>query len=475
MKLKIFFVILITSIAGLNISAQTDPEITVTLLANDKIADVNIDQGKYIKNVGQVIDLMKTEFKEYSKDQMIAVLIVSHKSEKPTVEIYSKPKINADKEQHFLNSVNSLQFENTRLVDFPILLSLNIKNGDLSGDFKNVVLPTQKIKDDYEKADLKKKYDLNKSWATSQVLPVLAAYETIVDDKFLGVKNFGSLVTKTNFSENQNITKLTSNNSDYWRATLEMSVGNQLIPVTKIFMLISQGELDYAMKYLEIVQLFSDPKTIPNDYLKELSWRLKLFNQQLQAEIGNGIAEHDKGNYEIAISTYKSILNDYPNSAWTLYESYYSQNALDTKDGKGNATDRSDWDDAKIKIFKANPLYNMDVRASNGKEGYLLFRRQEINSLFKSNDERISDIYKYADISMDLGVYDFAAQLFWYSYIYGKDNKKALNRFLYCLEKLGVTDIKQNFKGDFEKEFKKIDNEKEKEMTKSAIYKAFKK
>jgi hypothetical protein len=471
MTRNLIFGLLLTTF---NLFAQTEPVITVSLLANDKIADVNIDQDKYIKRVGELLDLMKKEFKGIPQDQKIAVLVVSHKVGKPTIEFYSKPKIIADKEQHFLKEVNSMNFENTKLVDFPILLNVNVKDGIVNNEFKEIILPVEKTKKEYENASLKRKYELNKIWATNEVLPVLSAYQTIVDDKFLGVKSFGTLISKTNFSESQNTSILTSKNADYWRANLEMEIGNQLIPATKIFTHISRGEFDYAMKYLEIVRMFSDPKSTTDIYLNELNWRLRVFNQQLSSDIGKGISEHDKGNYQKAISTYNNILLDYPNSAWALYEIYYSQNTLDVKNDKMKTEDRTSWDNSKIKIYQCNPLYNMDVRANNAKEGYLLFRRQEISELFKSKDEKLNDIYKYADISMDLEIYDFAAQLFWYSFTFSKDNNKALNRFLYCLEKLGVSNLKQNFKGDFTKEFEKIEIDKTKEMKKSAMYKSFK-
>lgn len=120
-------------------------------------------------------------------------------------------------------------------------------------------------------------------------------------------------------------------------------------------------------------------------------------------------------------------------------------------------------------------MYHMDVRASNGKEAYLLFRRQDTGSLFRKKGETLNDIFKYADIAMDLGVYDFAAQLFWFTATYGKeDNDVSLHRYLYCLDKLGVKNLKSNFKGDFQKIFKEIDKEKEKEMKNNDFYKSFK-
>jgi len=474
MRQKLLLVVLISLATTLKLFAQTEPEITISFLANDKIADINVDQDKYIKSIGEVVALLKTEFKGIPGEQKIAVILICHKIGSPTIEFYSKPKIDTEKELHFLKELGNLSFENTKLVDFPILLNVNVPEGVLSKAFTEPILPTDKAKNEYKNADLKKKYELNKKWAIDEVLPVLSTYETIVEDRFLGVKNFGTLVSATNFSESQNLISITSKNADYWRAVLEMSIGNQLIPATKIFALISQGEFDYAMKYLEIVDMFSDPKSITNIYLSELAWRLQVFNEQLKTEIEKGISEHDNGNYKNAITTYNNILGSYPNSAWALYELYYSQNALEVKAGKVKLEDRSNWDNAKSKIFKCNPLYSMDVRANNAKEGYLLFRRQEISKLFKSKDEKLNDIYKYADISMDLGIYDFAAQLFWYSFTFSKNNDKALIRFLYCIEQLGVKNLKENFKGDHEKDFKKLEAEKENEMISSPMYKAFK-
>ncbi len=470
-----FFATLFISIISSQLLAQTEPKITISLLANDKIADVNIDQDKYIKFIGSLTDLMKKEFQGIDGEQKIALLLISHKIGKPTVELYSKPQLKSEKEKQVLVEINALKYENTKLVDFPILIHVNVENGIASEDFKDIILPSEKITQEYEKADLKTKYELIKKWAIEEALPVLSAYEVLVEDQFAGVKNTGKMVSSTDFNQVQDITTLTSKNPDYWRASLEMSIGNQLIPSTKIFMLVSQGQLDIALSYLQMIKFFSNPKTTADTYLTELDWRLDLFNQQLHSEIEKGIAEHDKGNYEKAITVYNALLKDYPFSAWAQYELYFSQNALDLKNKKTTVGDRSQWDQSKKIIYACNPLYSMDVRANTPQEGYLLFRRQEMSSLFKTKEEKLNDVYKYADIAMDLGVYDFAAQLFFYSYTYsGGKNEPALKKFLYCIEKLGVTTIKENFKGDFKKEFAQIEKDKDKEMKSSATYKAFK-
>ncbi|OYU78926.1 MAG: hypothetical protein CFE23_16420 [Flavobacterium sp. BFFFF1] len=338
---------------------------------------------------------------------------------------------------------------------------------------KNPLTIEDKSFDNYKKADLKGKFELNKSYAVLEVLPVLSSYQTIVDDKFLGVKNFGTLVAKTDFNSQQDIQKLTSNNSDYWRATMEMELRNELIPVTKIFILVSQGELDYALKYLEIVSMISDDDTYANAYLTNLEKRLQIFNDQLTSEIQIGIAEHDKGNFEKAISIYKKILNDYPNSAWANFELFYSQFELNNKTGKKDLNSYENWDKTKTNVFSHNPLYNVQMSAKDGNEAYQIYRRNSIGKLFENAKNKLEDIYKYADIAMDLQAYDFAAQLFWYASSY-LEAESSLFKYLYCLEKLGVKDLKNNFKGNFEKEFKKIEREKEKEVIKSEVYKSYK-
>lgn len=473
-KLNTFCLSLFFYLLCLTAAAQQEPELTIALLANDKIAEVNLNQDAFIASVGEYSDLAKKEFKDVGPQQKVAILLIAHTQGNPTIEIYSNPKLAADKEASALKNLQGIVLGHTKYVDFPILFIINAKFEDLKTDFKDLVVPMDKSDEQYVNASLKEKYELNKAYAIKEALPILSAYETIVDDQFVGVKSFGKVVESTDFNKPQNISTLTSKNNFYWRASMEMSAGNQLIPVTKIALLLSQGEFDYALKYIEMIRLFCDPKAVPTIYLKEMARRLDEFNKQLNEAIDKGIAEHDKGNYEKAIAIYKDILQEYPNSASVQYELYYSQNALQLKNQTQSIDDRKDWDLAKVSIYKSNPLYTMDVRAANGKEGYLLFRRQSIQQLFKTKEAKLSDVYTYADIAMDLGVYDFAAQLFWLSSSFDKDSKDALSKYLYCLEKLGVTDLKENFKGDFEKEFKAIDKAKVKEMEQSSIYKSFK-
>lgn len=453
--------------------AQDELKMSISLLGQDLIAEVNIDQDPFVKGIGQVTELTSQEFKHLPEDQKLALLMVVHKQGKVDFEVHATPALSPEKEKAYLQALRRVVIPNTKLVDFPLLLLVHADIEHLSDDFKQLVLPSEKRREAYQKAPLVEKLALCKTYACEEVLPVLSAFEVIVDEKFGGVKGFGTAVQQKDFKKTQNADALTGRNPDYWQACMEMSVGNQLIPATKIAMLVSQGELDHASKYLEMMQLVASPKSAATTYLNEMSWRLEAFSKDLQLEINKGIEEHDHGNYEKAIAIYRSILASYPNSAAAKYELFFSQNALDLKKGSVTTDSRMLWDKSKPSIYQSNPLYPMDVRASNGREMYLLSRRQAIQQLFKDDKEVLHDLYAYADIALDLGVYDFAAQLFWLSITYDDAREDAIVRYFYCLEKLGVKKLKDNFKGDFDKKFAELEQQKQQEMENDSMSQSF--
>tara|TARA_B110000211_G_C14082459_1_gene555228 strand:- start:2028 stop:3449 length:1422 start_codon:yes stop_codon:yes gene_type:complete len=470
---KFIISILTSFLITINLIAQHSPEIVITLLENDNIADVNVDQERFIESIGVLKGVTEKAFSNIKDDQKIGVLITVHPEGNHSVEVFSNPEIKKKQKEAFLEKILAIKVDHTKLVDFPILFLINSKFTEYQTDFNGLVSPVDARQEQYDKASLKEKYELNKTFAI-EALKVLSAYQTIVDPKYTGVVNTGTFFTKTDFSSKQEISKLLDKNADYWRAVLEMSQGNQLLPITKIFALVAQGEFDYALKHIEIVRMFSSPNSISDNYLNDLYQRLGAFNQVLNSEIQEGFKFHNTGKYQEAIAIYKGVLKLYPNSAWSKYEVYFSQNALSLESGDSEMSDQQMWNKAKVGVYKSNPLYNMDVNASNGKEGYLLFRRLSIASLFKDKDKRLDDLYEYANIAMDLEVYDFSAQLFWFLASRNEARPEALKKFLYSIEKLGVTNLKSNFKGDFKLEFKKIEEEQSSLMKNSATYKSFK-
>ncbi len=470
MKTKILLLILPALLFGKFVSSQ-EAEVSINLLANDKIAEVNVEQTAFIEGMLQVTNYLKYHFKNLPKDHKFGLLMVVHKTGKPSFTCYSKPKMSKDETDKVIADITNLKMENTKIVDFPIFFAINSEAIDLTV-FEDFVNPVEQKQKEYEAADLATKFRLNKEYAINEVLPILGAYENKVDAQFEGVKNLGKLVLETDFSKPQDMVSLFDSNTNYWRAGLEMEVGNQIVPATKIFALVSQGELDYAKEYLDMIQIFSSSKTTTNDYLEEINWRLRLFYKELNAAVAQGVALHDQGKYDEALKIYDDLLKSYPNSAHAMYEHYFSNNEKQVADKKIELGSSDNWYKARPEIYKHNPLYSVDVKATSGKEMYLIARRQEIQNLFNKKEDRLKDVYTYAEIAQDLGIYDFAAQLFWFSVTYNKEQTtSALNNYLYCLDKLGETKLKANFKVDCDKVFKKIEKDKKAEMEESSWYK----
>ena len=116
------------------------------------------------------------------------------------------------------------------------------------------------------------------------------------------------------------------------------------------------------------------------------------------------------------------------------------------------------------------------AEASGAEEMYQLVRRMQIGELFKKEGKTAADVVDYADIAVDLEVYGFAAMLYWNAMSMTKRDQKGISdlieSFLFCLEQLGVKNIKKNFNGDHPAEFARIKARHQKMMEDNPAFKA---
>jgi hypothetical protein len=473
----ITLLVLWTTMAG---RAQQIPvEMEIQFLASETIAEVNIDQSEVIGYVKTFNESLQAALARTTTRADVYVVQTIHKDQPVSVEIYARPAMGSGELQKIKEQLLAIKAPNTKLVDFPLLFKAKV-NGGLEGSqaafTPEFQIPAEKQLAEFQRKNLQAQYEAIKSWARTEAIPVLAAFETRVDDKFEGVRAVGSLLTTTDFRKKQDVKALTEHSNSYWRACLEMSRGNQLIPASKAFMYAAQGELDKANLYLNLLQPISDPKSVPFILGQELNDMLRAFQQQVYEEVQKGIAFHDKGNFAAAVAAYDQLLAIYPASAWVNYERYHSQNALSQT--KGKVLNEELWNKSKAVVYNCNPLYPMDVHASTGQEAYLLFKRKGLAELFQAREKLKSDYVDYADAALQLGEYGVAAQMDWIIFSTFPEGEQGpgnrLAYFLYCLDKLGNKEIIKNFKGDFKKEFALIDARLDKDMKQSAIYKSFK-
>ncbi len=482
MKLK--FTLLFFLLVGFSpwLSAQSHPYIEVQQVSNEQEAELNLNKKTFAPWALTMQTLLDTIFSaEQTKNDFIVLVTLHPDTDHPSVSLFSRPGLPSDDQSKLLNLLKAGPKVMTRFVDYSQIYLIRTKarsvtNLSFTPEYKD---PYQLKQEAFKRAGLHEKVILLKSWAENHALPVLAEAETTVDEKFSGVQYVSKVLhSMAPIGPAQDLKKLTDSSGNYWRGVMEMSPGNEIIPLSKVVMLVAEGQFDEAKEYVELLKLFGGKKLLATYYIEELSWRLEAFNKELQTRAQKGIEQHDKGNYDGAIAVYQGILNDYPASAWIHFELYYSQNRKNNEEKKDSVLSLAEWNKAKPIIYRCNPLYPNTSRVSTGKEAYLFMRRTELATLFKVKENLPKDLLKLGDIASDLGDYGYAAEVYWICFSRLKkdelDKKEMLPYFLYCLDKLGVKEIRKNYEGDFEKEFKKIDKEKRKAMEGSVVYKLYK-
>jgi tetratricopeptide (TPR) repeat protein len=473
--MKIFLIIASLSICSMVSFGQSKVDMQIQLLTPDLIGEVTLAKEPFFEWIKKVKSEVEEHLKKENGDKEILVLITLHKEQQASISIGSRPKQDKSSTEELLGKIKKLTSPRTKIVDYSLAIIAQVNNGCSDKDMAfipKVIFPNEQGLAEFEKLDLANKKISLQNFMTNEVIPVAAAYETTVDAKFGGVRNIGAIMQKgkSGFAD---VNKVTCNNPDYWRATMEMSKGNQLIPFSKVCMHIAMGEFDAAKNLFSILNFFSEQSSLPAKYYDEISSKLEIIDSELGTEINKGIALHDKGNFNEAMALYENLLKTFPKSAWLNYELYFSRTA-GIKDM--DEIDR-EWNKSKKVIYQCDPLYPINVRAKTGKEGYLLFRRQELKTLFKSKENYRKDFVKYADIALELEDYGSAAQLYWLILTYfSKDDyndRDMLSYYLYCLDKLGDKETIKNFKDDFLNKFKKVEKEQKKIMEESSIYKSF--
>ncbi len=323
-------------------------------------------------------------------------------------------------------------------------------------------------------ASMGEQVGLFREWAKDQAIPVLAE-ASHADPKFEGVVKLGKTLSSLDLKGPIDVAALTERNSDFWRATLEMNPGIPFTPMVRIALHCMTGELDQARRIADIASPFAAKESAQSRLLGEFRELHAEFSKGFEARVDTGIALHDKGDFAGAIKVYEGVLREFPKSAWTNYELFHTRRTIllskkETADGA-----HASWPAARKAILAADPLYPTLALASGKDEMYDLIRRMKIHTIFKDKSKHASDMLEYADIARDLGQDGYAAMIYWYGLARFRPADQAgrelLEDFLYSLERLGVKDIKENFKGDHAAVFAKIDSKRRREKDESPVSK----
>jgi tetratricopeptide (TPR) repeat protein len=185
---------------------------------------------------------------------------------------------------------------------------------------------------------------------------------------------------------------------------------------------------------------------------------------------------HDKGRYHEAIKIYRDILADYPGSAWASYELFFSTLFRDKLMPPSSQADLDQrWGAASAEIYKLDPLYDVQMTGSRGKDFGSMIDRLTLRSMEeKPPADPIQVFATKAEIALHLERYGEAALIYW-QLLFRKGDvhvqlimdktprtltaEQLIARYLYCLEQLGAPAWKSQFKGDFAEALKQLDAE----------------
>ncbi|MDX2361422.1 MAG: hypothetical protein QNK23_11495 [Crocinitomicaceae bacterium] len=451
---------------------QSEAFLEIQILSSDVVAEGTLDQDPFIEWVEKLNNKVEAYLKKEKGDHDFVLMITLHKDKDATIYYSARPAIDQEILDGLANEVNTLDTPRTRYVDFSMMLKVKLNEGCEECDFSpEVIMPEDRELAEFKKLSMIKKRDALQNMIKDEVLPMLASYQTIVDEQFEGVISVGKIVERKAYLETT-VDDLTEDNADYWRAVMEMSLGNQIIPFTKACMHLANGEFDRAKRLMFILPYFSEKASLPAALMDGIDAKMEMLSDDLETAINRGIKMHDAGKFDKAVAYYEKLLKDFPNSAWLYYELYFSGSS-----NSGDVTSGDLWSEAKKDVYGSDPMYGMNPFMTNGRQAYDMIRRQEIGKLFSDRKNLKKDFLSYADIALDLKDYGFAAQMYWLVMSSFKkeelDDRNILAHYLYCVNKLGNATVLEFFESDFVKEFKEIEEERDALMKANPMYQAF--
>ncbi|MGH1337689.1 MAG: hypothetical protein ACRBFS_16335 [Aureispira sp.] len=454
----------------------TPVELDVEYFTDDMVTYATLDTMVLYRWNERVRASVKAFLALEKSDHDVMVLVTLPKNKPAFVEVSSRPQLSAERTAHLIRRIESLSRPpRSQLTEYAYLINAQVGMGCQNPQLKflpKVALPEEKVRAQFEAADLAGKAKLFETWVVEDVVPVLCYYEDTLRTQLRGVNGIGDILRNGTYKDSS-IHNLTVANPTYWRATMEVESGNGLVVLSKICLHIVNGEYDLAQRYLDVAQVFPEQNSMALNFYKQFDFRMEWLFDDLQAIVREGKAFQEQGDFESAALFFEKQLHVLPRSAIFNYQKYYSRSLLMTERAPEDIMQL--WKDCKTIVYSCDPLFNMPMPTHSSKEVYLMSKRHEINLLFDNQRTIQNRILEYADIALDLEVYGFAAHLYWL--IIGNKpedftERDMLAHYLYCLDRLGDTENIRSFEDEYtQQKFKKIERERQRAMETNEVYK----
>lgn len=441
------------------------------------IGEVVLDRESFFQFTQSAKAAIDQFFTKEQLGQDIKILIITHPGDSSEIFIASKPQLAQPAERKLLHALKKIDAPISRISDYAFEINVQIEGGaaDPYLDYQPKLLDPLEIRMKvFNELSLIMKRKALKRWVFEEVIPVLIYHLTSARENYQAVREVGNVLLSQRFMT-EDIEKLTDQNPAYWQAIIELEKGNQVIPFSKACMQLAKGEFDNAIRLLVAIRLFSDKESIPFLYFEEFFQKMAAIDQELNKKIEEPLALTLQGKNKQAVKGLEQLLISLPQSARIYCELFYAQSA----ELKSNQAVWKLWLSSKDDVLGNDPLYPVKLKSQTAKSAYLNQRRIEAATLFQDRDQIKADFVNYADISLELGEYGFAGHLYWLISQYFReqdfDKRDMSSYFLYCLQKLGDSEVILAYEGNYLRQFEKIEMEMEKRMKKSEVYRTFKK
>lgn len=441
--------------------------VSVRFLTELNTVPLTIDTEPVAAWLKPVIAAVEARFPKEAGRKAIVVQVTLHHDGPAEVELAGDPALSEEDVKALRSVADPAKAPRSKVATCSFRVVARDQEGnpdELPGLTPALKGPYQRLLERVRSAPTREGLGLLKGWAVTEALPLLAASARDAEAKYAGVRGLGAALTKALADPKAppSVEALATKNPDFWRATVEMQRGNPLAPAVETSLLIAAGRVEWAQQVAAAAGFFDARKSGSSALLGFGRTLAEAYLKGVNDRIVKAIALHDAGQLDEALAALDAVLKDDPDSAWAVYERFHTRRVMRMKaKGAGGLTQPDLWPEARARIIRSNPLYQT-MGEANGREGLFdLTRRAALAGLFKDPQAAAKDIIAYADVALDLGAFDMAAMLYWSiatnieSKVY--DNRPLLETFLYALDRLGVNDLKGNFKGDHAAAFAAIE------------------
>jgi tetratricopeptide (TPR) repeat protein len=446
---------------------------SLSLLESTTILAVNGPRPEVLGPWGSpIMDSLEKSLGSVKLNQPLMVAVTLSPKDEPSFAVWSPEKLN-DRVRQEITRILAAQTQAPRplYVDCHFAFVYHppgMKEQDDPG-IPASFYPSWRESREYQTASLAEKVRLLRKWSRVQALPLLAGTAAQVEAKFEGVRAFGGAVLKLEVNKTMDVEQLTFRDPNFWRATMEMAGGNVTVAATQAFLFAAKGELGKTGRLLQFLPRAVDGQQLASLLLARLRGRLEDIEARTGRRIAEGIRLYDQRQYEKAAAVFENVLKENPASAWACHELLLTRRTMTRSDEVV--------EDYEAKVYSLDPLYpSAPILVGTGERLYRALLRMGMKELFRDQTKGKSDYAKYTQTVFDLGEYGYAGLLYWDTFTrVTPGDSEALRYFLYCLERLGVRQMKTFFKPECSTGFDRIEQDRRKRMEEHPAYQVMQK